>query len=524
MATCGYDDDGVKTTRWHLIKDGMFVDYQTTRDQAHLIGQKASHGCSYADSWGSIPFQRMPNVSLEPGAKDRHRAGHHRRDRRRHLHQGRRELQHRPPALQLPVQRPDVLGGQERQDHDAAARSSPTSRTRRSSGSRATCSAASRPISWAARSATARGSPAQSNSVSHGCPVARFARVNILNTGTLRDHMIWTKEQAKALTDRASSRSARPRRRSSSLNGGDRANLRFARNTATTSGASSGYSLAITASFGKRSGTVTTARVRRRQPAARRCGTPRRSPRLSPENPEAMPFLGPQTYSPREGVLRRRGGCVGPSGARRQPTTAIDAEQEEGRRVGRVRRDAGADPGGRQLEGTVRLRPLHRGRLQPDGADAGRIGIGLGVEVVQRAAAARSREARRPPRSTRPRWSKNPAAIEPGKYTVVLEPAALADLLVFMLFSADARQADEGRSFFSKKGGGNRVGEQIVGEKVRIYSDPAHPLAPGVPFDNEGLPIGAEHVGRERRAEGPVLLALLGAEDEEGSRRRARRT
>src|SRR4030095_10603698 len=64
IATCGYDD--VKATSFPLIKDGIFVDYQTTRDQAHLIGQKASHGCSYADSWGSIPFQRMPNVSLQP--------------------------------------------------------------------------------------------------------------------------------------------------------------------------------------------------------------------------------------------------------------------------------------------------------------------------------------------------------------------------------------------------------------------------------------------------------------------------
>src|SRR5262249_29632784 len=70
MATCGYDDDGVKTTRWNLVKEGLFVDYQTTRDQAHLIGQKASHGCSYADNWSSIPFQRMPNVSLEPNAQD----------------------------------------------------------------------------------------------------------------------------------------------------------------------------------------------------------------------------------------------------------------------------------------------------------------------------------------------------------------------------------------------------------------------------------------------------------------------
>ena len=85
--------------------------------------------------------------------------------------------------------------------------------------------------------------------------------------------------------------------------------------------------------------------------------------------------------------------------------------------------------------------------------------------------------------------SKSPAAIEPGKYTVVLEPAAMADMLVFFLFSANARQADEGRSFFSKKGGGNRIGDQVLGEKVWIFSDPAHPLAPTVAFDGEGLPL-----------------------------------
>ena len=58
-----------------------------------------------------------------------------------------------------------------------------------------------------------------------------------------------------------------------------------------------------------------------------------------------------------------------------------------------------------------------------------------------------------------------------------------------LVFAADARQTDEGRSFFSKKGGGTRVGEQIVGEKVRLYSDPSHPLAPAMPFDGEGLPL-----------------------------------
>ncbi len=71
----------------------------------------------------------------------------------------------------------------------------------------------------------------------------------------------------------------------------------------------------------------------------------------------------------------------------------------------------------------------------------------------------------------------------------MLEPAALGDLLAFLLFSADARQADEGRSFFSKKGGGNRIGEQVLGEKVNVYSDPSDPMAPTVMFDTGGLPI-----------------------------------
>ncbi len=85
--------------------------------------------------------------------------------------------------------------------------------------------------------------------------------------------------------------------------------------------------------------------------------------------------------------------------------------------------------------------------------------------------------------------TKAPVAIEPGKYTVVLEPAAVADLLAFMMFSGDARQADEGRSYFSKKGGGNRIGETFLDAKMQVYSDPAHPLAPTIRFDNEGLPI-----------------------------------
>jgi len=67
LATSAYDDDGVATERWPLIERGIFKDYQTTRDQAHLLGQAASHGCSNAQSWWAVPFQRMPNVNLRPG-------------------------------------------------------------------------------------------------------------------------------------------------------------------------------------------------------------------------------------------------------------------------------------------------------------------------------------------------------------------------------------------------------------------------------------------------------------------------
>ncbi|MEX6690814.1 TldD/PmbA family protein [Danxiaibacter flavus] len=67
LGAVGYDDEGVGTGKWDLIKDGILVNYQTIRDQAHILGLNASQGCCYADSWSDVQFQRMPNVSLQPG-------------------------------------------------------------------------------------------------------------------------------------------------------------------------------------------------------------------------------------------------------------------------------------------------------------------------------------------------------------------------------------------------------------------------------------------------------------------------
>jgi TldD protein len=68
LGAVGWDDEGVKTKRWDLVRDGILVDYQKIRDQAHILDQTESDGCCYADNWSSIQFQRMPNVSLAAGS------------------------------------------------------------------------------------------------------------------------------------------------------------------------------------------------------------------------------------------------------------------------------------------------------------------------------------------------------------------------------------------------------------------------------------------------------------------------
>jgi TldD protein len=70
LATCGYDDDGVKTTEFDIVKEGRFVGYQTIREQVArygtMLGDSRLKACCYADDFASVPFQRMPNVSLRP--------------------------------------------------------------------------------------------------------------------------------------------------------------------------------------------------------------------------------------------------------------------------------------------------------------------------------------------------------------------------------------------------------------------------------------------------------------------------
>ncbi len=85
--------------------------------------------------------------------------------------------------------------------------------------------------------------------------------------------------------------------------------------------------------------------------------------------------------------------------------------------------------------------------------------------------------------------SRGAAALEPGRYTVLLEPMAVANLLGLLAFAMSARSADEGRSFFSRAGGGNRIGEKVVDERVTLLSDPGDPDLLERPETSEGQPL-----------------------------------
>ena len=190
LATVGYDDEGVKPDDFLVVKDGVFNDYQTTREQANWLRpwyerQKEpvrSHGCSYAQTWGDVQFQRMPNVSLLPGERDigwdeiiadtdRGIAivghGSYSIDQQRYNAQFGGQLfyevrggkvvgmlkdvayQIRTPEFWNSI---DMIGG--RKSYEL----------------------------WGSFF-DGKGQPGQVNAVSHGCPPARFRGVNVINTG-----------------------------------------------------------------------------------------------------------------------------------------------------------------------------------------------------------------------------------------------------------------------------------------------------------------------------------------------------
>jgi TldD protein len=181
LATIGYDDEGVPAQKWHLIKNGLFVDWQTTRDLAHMAPAKKSYGCLHADSWGSISFPRMPNVSLQAGpgntSMDDLVAG---------VEKG--ILIYGNGSYSIDQQRYNFqFGGQTFWEikngkvgpmlRDVAYQSRTTDFWNSCDGL-----GGERTYEIGGSFNDGKGEPGQSNAVSHGCPVARFRQVNVLNT------------------------------------------------------------------------------------------------------------------------------------------------------------------------------------------------------------------------------------------------------------------------------------------------------------------------------------------------------
>jgi len=259
----------------------------------------------------------------------------------------------------------------------------------------------------------------------------------------------------------------------------------------TTSGEVTDASVTITSTIGKHRASATTnvledASLRRTVDLAERLA------RLAPADPELMPELGPQTYAPVSGYIARTAD-LGPESRAAAAKRVIDGAGQAGKAAGDVS-VAGfleANAVSRAVATSKGLFAFHRSTdanlsttvRTPDGTGSGWASAGardwqnvnpsmLGVRAAQKAVA-----------------SRNPTAIEPGAYTVVLEPQAVADLIPLLGGAFNARSADEGRSTFSRKGGGTRLDEKIADERVTIYSDPADADLLAQPFDAEGLPL-----------------------------------
>ena len=299
-----------------------------------------------------------------------------------------------------------------------------------------------------------------------------------------------SRDQAKALADRVLSFAAGDQARvniTSEWNG----NTRFADGSITTSGGITDTSLTVTITIGRRRASAST-NVLEDASLKRTVDLAARLARLSPDDPELMPELGSQTYATIDAFVERTAD-LNPETRANAVKRTVDAAVAEGKAAGNTFVAGFLDASARTVAVATSngLFAYHRTTdadlsvtaRTPDGTGSGWAGAGsrdwgaIDPVMLGRVAARKAVT------------SRNPQAIEPGMYTAVLEPQAVTDLIPLLAGALNARNADEGRSPFSKAGGGTRIGEKVVDARVTLYSDPADPALRGAPFDNEGLPI-----------------------------------
>lgn len=267
-------------------------------------------------------------------------------------------------------------------------------------------------------------------------------------------------------------------------------NIRFADNQVSTAGSTTDAQLGVQSAFGPKHAVVTTNDLSD-EAIKRAVEQSERIAKLAPDDPEAMPQLGKQTYAPVNAFFESTANLSADDRAK-----AALIALEMARKAGDVKA-AGylvSGAGALAIGNSTGMFAYHRATnvnytltaRTTDGTGSGWAAADHPdwAQLDARRVATRAVE--------KAKASQNPVALEPGRYTVILEPQAVGDLVQLISNYADARSADEGRSPFVKAGGGNKVGEKICDERVTIYSDPSDAQLVGRPWDFEGMPIGRQ--------------------------------
>ena len=267
-------------------------------------------------------------------------------------------------------------------------------------------------------------------------------------------------------------------------------NVRFAANQMSTSGGVANANVVIESAFGAKHAAVTTNDLSD-ESLRRTVEQSEVLAQLAPDDPESMPPLGPQQYASVAAWSDTTANLTPDERARAALTALTPARDARdlvaaGYIVTTAQSNARGNKAGNfayhrstSANYTLTVRTADgtgSGWAGADDPDWAKINFG---EVSKRAI-------------DKARLSRNPVAIEPGRYTVILEPQAVADLVQLLVFYADARAADEGRSPFVKEGGGNKIGEKLVDSRVSIISDPTDLDLLSQPYDGDGLPLGRQ--------------------------------
>jgi predicted Zn-dependent protease len=262
-------------------------------------------------------------------------------------------------------------------------------------------------------------------------------------------------------------------------------NIRYARNTVTTAGKSNDTSINITSYFGKRAGIATInefddASLERAVRASEEIA------RLAPENPEFMEPLGPQTFGESKTYYENTANITPDFRAEAAYNSMTPAAKADVTAAGYIE-DSTAATALMNSKGLFAYNASTTVNFSVTMRSNDGTGSGWASRDYNDVSKLNTSEASKVA-IDKALQSRNAKAIEPGKYTVIMESQAAADLIQNMLFAMNARGADEGRSFLSKKGGGTRIHEKIVDERVNIYTDPLHPDAPAPTWSADGLP------------------------------------